>query len=105
MTRLEPTELVGRDRELALIDATLDRLPNGSAQALALTGEPGIGKTSLLDALRERADARALPVFHARSAEFEREAPFGVFVDALDDYLGSLNQRRFDQLAAGDLAE
>lgn len=105
MTTLEPTRLVGRTRELALIDDALDRLPAGSACVFALTGEPGIGKTSLLDAVRERADARALPVFHASSAEFEREAPFGVFVDALDDYLGSLNRRRFEQLTTGDVTE
>ncbi len=105
MTKLEPTRLVGRARELALIDDALDRLPGGPARAVALTGEPGIGKTSLLDALRERADALGLPVFRASSAEFEREAPFGIFVDAFDDYLGSLNQRRFEQLASNELAE
>ena len=77
----------------------------GSGPAVALTGEPEIGKTSLLDALRERADALGLPVFRASSAEFERVALFGIFVDAFDDYLGSLNQRRFEQLAANELAE
>jgi DNA-binding CsgD family transcriptional regulator len=96
---------VGRAHELARIYDTLDGLPEGGARVLALTGEPGIGKTSLLDELRGRAEGRDFPVFHARSAEFEREPPFGIFVDALDDYLGSLNPRRFEQLSAPDAAE
>ena len=105
MTTLEPTRLVGRARELELIDDALDRLPGGGACVLALTGEPGIGKSSLLDALRERAEGRDLPVFQARCTEFGREAPFGVFVDALDDYLGTINHRRFGQLGEAEVAE
>src|SRR3954453_4606660 len=105
MTTPAPSRLVGRTHELARIDHALDRLSSASACVIALTGEPGIGKTSLLEELRSRAEGRDVPVLHARSAEFEHEAPFGVFVDALDDFLGSLNPRRFDQLGAGELAE
>ena len=36
-------------------------------------------------------------VFNGRSAEFEGDEAFGVFVDALDDYLGSLDRRDLER--------
>jgi transcriptional regulator with AAA-type ATPase domain len=41
--------LVGRDRELELIRSFLDRAAV-DGEALLLWGEPGVGKTALLDA-------------------------------------------------------
>ncbi|MFF0050813.1 AAA family ATPase [Streptomyces sp. NPDC005498] len=41
--------LVGRDRQAAAIRTLIGRLRTGSGGALVLTGEPGIGKSALLD--------------------------------------------------------
>ena len=40
-----------------------------------------------------------------RAAEFERELPFGVLVDALDDHLASLDHRRVERVGGERLAE
>ncbi|MGY1808266.1 AAA family ATPase [Blastococcus sp. SYSU D00669] len=48
--------LVGRAAELAAIAATLDGARAGRCRALLLEGEPGVGKTTLLDAAVARAD-------------------------------------------------
>ncbi len=48
-------QLFGRGRELALIGALLEAALGGQGGTLVLSGEPGLGKTALLDAARERA--------------------------------------------------
>jgi predicted ATPase len=93
--------LVGRDTELGHLDAALDALDDGAPAYVALEGEPGIGKTRLLDELRSRAQARGHVVLSGAAAEFEREMPFSVWVDALDEYAGS---RDFDRHEAWDEA-
>jgi DNA-binding CsgD family transcriptional regulator len=47
--------LLGRTVELAALDRVLDAARSGSADTLVLTGAPGIGKTTLLDAAWLRA--------------------------------------------------
>ena len=82
--------LVGREQELRLIDeavASLGRAEVRRARVLEITGEPGVGKSRLLAALRARSDAQAQVVLAGRAAE--DELPFGVFVDALDDHLAT----------------
>jgi predicted ATPase len=53
-------------------------------------GESGIGKSRLLAELARRADRRGFFVLDGRSAEFEHDIPFGLIVDALNDYVGAL---------------
>ena len=79
--------IVGRERELGHLEATLDALDGGAAACLTVEGEPGIGKTRLLDELRGRAEERGHVVLSGAAAEFEREMPFSVWVDALDAYV------------------
>jgi predicted ATPase len=80
---------VGRESELGRLDQTLDVLDQGGAAYLTVEGEPGIGKTRMLTELRSRADARGHLVLSGAAAEFERDVPFSVFVDALDAYVTS----------------
>ena len=77
-------QVVGRDAELGRLQATLDALDGGSAACITIEGEPGIGKTRLLNELRRRAEERGHVVLSGAAAEFEREMPFSVWVDALD---------------------
>ena len=48
------TVLVGRDQELALLLDRWERAKDGEGQVVLLAGEPGIGKSRLVHALRER---------------------------------------------------
>jgi class 3 adenylate cyclase/DNA-binding winged helix-turn-helix (wHTH) protein/tetratricopeptide (TPR) repeat protein len=49
-----PTPLVGREEELALLLGRWGRALGGEGQAVLLAGEPGIGKSRLVRALRDR---------------------------------------------------
>jgi hypothetical protein len=88
------TTLSGRAQELARIEIALRAIERGESRLLAISGEPGIGKTRLLDELRSRAAVRGHTVLAGRSTELEGEAPFGALVEALDDFLASLGARR-----------
>ena len=54
-----------------------------------MEGEPGIGKSRLLAELRVRAEAHGDVVLTGAGAEFERDRPYGIWVDALDAYAAS----------------
>jgi predicted ATPase len=75
--------LVGRSTELAVLDAALEAA-RGRFVAVAVVGEPGIGKTRLLTELRARADAAGFAVRAAGAAEHEVDLPYAVLADALD---------------------
>jgi len=82
--------LVGRARELAELEGALDQLAAGDPWCVQIVGEPGIGKSRLLAELCRRGEDRGYLVLGGRAAEFERDIPFGLIVDALNDYFGSL---------------
>ena len=83
--------LVGRADELGSLDDALGELERDRPAAVVLVGEPGIGKTRLLDALAERADERRHLVLSGSASELEVDVPFWVFVDALDEYVQGLD--------------
>src|SRR4051794_40129755 len=99
--------LVGREQELEFLTARLREVEGGGAQFAAVEGDPGMGKTRLLKELAEHGSRQGCVVLQGRAAEFERELPFAVFVDALDSFLeatpGSaltaLDQEQVDELA------
>ena len=66
--------MVGRERERREIQHALDSARSGVTATLALVGEPGIGKTALLEHAAERADGMQL--LRARGIESEAEIPF-----------------------------
>ncbi len=83
--------LVGRNRELGLIASFLDHATDEGA-ALMFSGEPGVGKTVLLDAAAEAATAAGILVLRAAGDEFENEAKFSGLSQLLGPVLGELGQ-------------
>src|SRR5215472_16742497 len=99
--RLLAGHLVGRADELGSLEGMLGELDRGCPGAIEVVGEPGIGKTRLLRELAARAGARGHLVLAGAASEFERDLPFSVFVDALDEYVAGLEP---DRLAVLDNA-
>ena len=98
-------QLVGRSDELDVLEHALTELDEGRSTAIELVGEPGIGKTRLLAELADRADARGHLVLAGSASELERDLPFWVFVDALDEYAEGLEPHRLGLLDDQSLAE
>src|SRR4051812_28402229 len=95
---MEPSRrLIGRDEELALVRAFVDRAEDGFA-SLTLEGEAGIGKSTLWLAAVDRARSRGLRLLSARPAEAEMglaHAGLGdLFENVLDEVLGRLSAPR-----------
>src|SRR5688572_29761452 len=61
--------LVGRDRELARLGTHLDAAVAGRGSAVAVIGEPGIGKTALVSAITMRAQERGARVLWGRCSD------------------------------------
>jgi DNA-binding NarL/FixJ family response regulator len=82
--------LYGRDEERARIGALLEAARASRSGALVLWGEPGIGKSALLDDTRERAGD--MHVLSARGVESESELPFAALHQLLRPALSHLDQ-------------
>ena len=90
--------LVGRAHELASLEEALAEVDRGRPVAIEIAGEPGIGKTRLLEELAARAEQHEHLVLSGSASELERDLPFSIFLDALDDYLGGLRPERLAAL-------
>ena len=81
---VKPTGLVGRADEQRDILASLDALIAGAAHTATLfLGEPGIGKSTLLDFAARNAAYRGVRVAAARCYEAEAVRPYGCWADML----------------------
>ena len=76
--------LPGRERELSVLDAALERAAAGRAELVVVEGEAGIGKTRLLQTWAGVARATGVLVLQARCDELERSLPLQPLADALD---------------------
>jgi predicted ATPase len=74
-TVLPGLRLIGRAAELEVLFGLVDRIPEGGG-ALLLSGEPGIGKTSLLGAASQYAAERGVHVLSAVGVPSEADLPF-----------------------------
>src|SRR5215208_119794 len=79
--------LVGRQSEMATLLSRLEAAGRGEGGVVLVGGEPGIGKTRLMQALTERAAAQAWTVLVGRAYEAEGQPPYLPFVEALRDYI------------------
>jgi tetratricopeptide (TPR) repeat protein/energy-coupling factor transporter ATP-binding protein EcfA2 len=77
------TALIGRERELTILQGVLAVAETRRGQVLIVVGEAGVGKTTLITALAAEVDRRSGLVLLGRSHESEKILPFGPWVDAL----------------------
>jgi DNA-binding CsgD family transcriptional regulator len=75
--------LVGRDRELSLLDVSLQRLLAGRGGVAWIAGEPGIGKSALVAALTSCAAAAGCLVRCAAGDELNDAFPLRLMADCL----------------------
>lgn len=80
--------LIGREHELERVDALVDALVAGRGGVAIVRGEAGIGKTSVLAALRRRAEQRGTATLMVAPQELDRRRPLGALVDALAPVAG-----------------
>lgn len=74
--------LIGRAQELELLESFLDRAAT-RGEALVLLGEPGVGKTELLNSAAVAASEAGARVLRAAGVEFEADVGFSGLHEAL----------------------
>jgi len=82
--------LLGRGAELLAIDQALASARLGKSSRLLIRGEPGIGKTALLE--YAAGQAGSMRVLAARGTEFEADMPFAGLHELLHPTLGLLDR-------------
>src|SRR4051812_29567865 len=83
--------IVSRAAELGRLDELLGSLRAGHGRALVVHGDPGIGKTTLLDALAARCSDDVV-VLRARGVETEAELAFAALSDLLAPVAGAIGR-------------
>lgn len=77
-------DLVGRDAEIDLLNELLEELPVATRPSLLLIrGNPGMGKSALLQFAARAARGRGYGILKASAFESEQVRPFAVWNDAL----------------------
>jgi len=75
------TPLAGREREMALLLDCWTRVSDGMGQAVLVTGEPGIGKSRLLDTLKGAIAERQHVSFECRCSPLHANTALYPFID------------------------
>ncbi|MCA1656113.1 MAG: AAA family ATPase [Actinobacteria bacterium] len=96
--------LLERAQELARIAGRLAEARAGEGGLTVVEGPAGIGKTSLLRAVRARAEQDGMRVLSARGSELERDFAFGVVRQALERPLSELGASERDAVMTGQAA-
>jgi ABC-type transport system substrate-binding protein len=77
---------VGRSKEFAELQQRLNAALAGEGQFALVSGEPGIGKTRLIDELATLARVRQARVLRGRSVEQDRSLPYQGFCELIQEY-------------------
>jgi len=83
---LQRTPFVGRDEQMSRLLARLEEVCNGHGSIVILTGEPGIGKTRLLEEFADLALQRGARVLRGACYDGEWQPPYGPFAEAIAEY-------------------
>ena len=103
--------LVGRQVELAQVSAALEQLQAGSGGVMSILGEPGIGKSRLLQAAQDQGSQAKVRWLNARCLSYGAALAYWPYADLLrrlcgigrDMSVSEARKRLADQLAATGL--
>ncbi|MFL6121278.1 AAA family ATPase [Actinophytocola sp.] len=105
---MNPTQvdLVGRHEELAELSRLVNSSVGGHGAAVLVGGEPGIGKTSLLNAVAAKCGRLGMRVLRGTAEELEKRLPFAAIGSCLGISERSPDEavRRITELMRGEAA-
>jgi DNA-binding SARP family transcriptional activator/tetratricopeptide (TPR) repeat protein len=93
---------IGRDDELAYLDAVATRARDGSVEIVVVDGEAGIGKTTLLRTWSARRAAAGDTVLTASCGQLDRSMPLDAVLTALAALLRRLGTETSADVLGGD---
>jgi class 3 adenylate cyclase/tetratricopeptide (TPR) repeat protein len=78
--------LVGRERELTQLERALDDASRGRGRLIELVSEPGMGKSRLMEEVRDRSDG--VRVLHATCEPYTAATPYSTWSELLRKLIG-----------------
>jgi hypothetical protein len=93
--------LLEREEHLGLVERLLLEAREGRGALVLFEGPAGIGKSRLLGAACEEAEALGLQVLRARGGELERDFSYGVVRQLFEPRLATFSQDERAQLLVG----
>lgn len=100
-----PPPLVGREAELGQLLAVIQQLGNGRGAVVLIEGEPGIGKSRLIEETMQAAAQQGLTTMLAKCYEAEQSLPYQSVIDLIDQLLTGWPDDAFRVIPATALAE
>ncbi|MFD8750206.1 AAA family ATPase [Kitasatospora sp. NPDC059577] len=74
----------GREAERTRLELMVRQLAAGTGQAMVFRGEPGIGKSAVLDLAEALCRSAGITVLRGEAGEIDRSVPFAVLSECLD---------------------
>jgi class 3 adenylate cyclase/tetratricopeptide (TPR) repeat protein len=81
------TPLVGREHEVGLLRERWERVKDGAGQVVLLSGEPGIGKSRLVEALKETVEREGVRCLELRCSPYAQNSALQPVVEHLQRVL------------------
>jgi len=89
LQRPSASAFVGREKEFAELQRRLNAAVSGDCQFAVVAGEPGIGKTRLLEELKKLVAMRKIRVLYGRFVEQDQGFSYQGFSELVQDYFRS----------------
>jgi DNA-binding CsgD family transcriptional regulator len=83
-------DLIGRDPEVQQLQVFLSQVARGAGDALLLSGDPGVGKTSLLRLATDLAPDYGIRLLRATGSQFEADISYAALHQLLRPCLGEV---------------
>ena len=85
------SSLVGRQKEVHRLNATLERIQRGGSQVVIMQGEAGIGKSRLVAELHDLVRGRELTMLLGAGLSIEQQTPYRAWREVLRSYFDSFH--------------
>src|SRR5690348_11773498 len=80
---MSPGVLVGRDAEITQIRSIVRASALGQGRTVLIEGEPGIGKSALVDVVAQESAELGVRVLYGRAEEMEQQVSFAAIASCL----------------------